>query len=278
MRQLADTAGTVTDSYIYDAFGNLRDHVGSADNRYLYAGEQYDPNAGLYYLRARCYDPENGRFMTHDPYQGSPHEPVTLHRYLYANANPVIYTDPSGKFGVIEMLNTMKIMNTLSLVGSAWGVVNAADSYLSLLGKKTITWTGRLFAFTQAWKGTGAGFGIFRVQLFSEVVNGKSIEGNYMMFLLGYTWAVPPVSFALGKIEMKTPAIRKLDPYVFQGPCSWISLTFAPILNRTVSLLTMGEGAAKIGIDPLDFAYDNGFDVMGGYSWRISGSWGDWPF
>ncbi len=36
--------------------------------------------------------------MSHDPHPGNPHEPVTLHRYLYANANPIRYTDPSGKF------------------------------------------------------------------------------------------------------------------------------------------------------------------------------------
>ncbi len=197
-----------------------------------------------------------------------------LHRYLYANANPVMYTDPSGKFGIIEMLETTGIMNALSFVGAGWGTANTAVTYFSL-GKKSITWTGRLFTFTQAWKGAGPGFGLFRAQLFSESVDGKSVEGNYMMFLLGYTWSLPPVSFALGKIEMKTPSIRRLDTYVFQGPCSWISLTSFP---WTVSLLTMGEGAGKIGIDLLDFGYDFGIDIMGGYSWRIPGRWGDWPF
>ena len=36
-----------------------------------------------------------------DSYQGSIYEPVTLHKYLYANANPVMYTDPSGYMGVL---------------------------------------------------------------------------------------------------------------------------------------------------------------------------------
>ena len=56
MRQLTDA---VTDSYIYDAFGNLKDHLGTSDNRYLYTGEQYDPDAGLYYLRARFVNIEH---------------------------------------------------------------------------------------------------------------------------------------------------------------------------------------------------------------------------
>ncbi len=59
VRQLTDADGAVTDSYIYDAFGNLKDHLGTSDNRYLYTGEQYDPDAGLYYLRARFVNIEH---------------------------------------------------------------------------------------------------------------------------------------------------------------------------------------------------------------------------
>ncbi len=115
VRQLTDAAGNVTDSYSYDAFGNLRNHAGTSDNRYLYAGEQYDPDAGLYYLRARYYDPANGRFMTHDLYEGNPYEPVTLHRYLYAGANPVMYADPSGKQMSLAMqVNTTAIFGMLA--------------------------------------------------------------------------------------------------------------------------------------------------------------------
>ncbi len=113
MRQLTDA---VTDSYIYDAFGNLKDHLGTSDNRYLYAGEQYDPASGLYYLRARYYDPGNGRFLTHDPYIGNPEQPMTLHRYLYGNANPESYVDPSGEFSISELSETMKTIAELTSI------------------------------------------------------------------------------------------------------------------------------------------------------------------
>ena len=97
-RTLTNAAGDITDTYDYDAFGNLRDQVGTTENNYRYTGEQFDPNAGFYYLRARYYDQAMGRFVATDPYQGRMHEPVTLHKYLYANANPVMFNDPSGKF------------------------------------------------------------------------------------------------------------------------------------------------------------------------------------
>ena len=66
VRLLTDATGAVTDRYDYDAFGNIISQAGSTPNVYLYSGEQNDPNLGLYYLRARYYNAQNGRFMTAD--------------------------------------------------------------------------------------------------------------------------------------------------------------------------------------------------------------------
>ncbi|MBI3249129.1 MAG: VCBS repeat-containing protein [Deltaproteobacteria bacterium] len=108
-RQLTNTAGTVTDSYVYDAFGVTLASAGSASNVYLYTGEQLDPNVGFYYLRARYYNQTNGRFVTTDPLEGNVFDPVSLHRYLYANGNPVDVWDPSGLVSV-EFLAVIAIL------------------------------------------------------------------------------------------------------------------------------------------------------------------------
>ncbi len=93
---LANESGVVTDTYTYDAFGNLLDSTGNTENCYLYCGEQFDKATGLYYLRARYMDTSTGRFISQDSYAGDINDPVSLHKYLYANANPVMYSDPSG--------------------------------------------------------------------------------------------------------------------------------------------------------------------------------------
>jgi len=102
IRQLTSLAGGITDSYNYDAFGNLLSSPGPTPNNYLYRGEQYDSDLGLYYLRARYYNPQTGRFLSRDPEDGNPRDPATLHKYLYAGGDPVNRIDPRGRDGIMD--------------------------------------------------------------------------------------------------------------------------------------------------------------------------------
>jgi RHS repeat-associated protein len=97
VRQLTDLNGIVTDNYNYDAFGNLLSSPGPTPNNYLYRGEQYDSDLGLYYLRARYYNPVTGRFLSRDPEDGKTLDPRSLHKYLYAAGDPVNLFDPTGR-------------------------------------------------------------------------------------------------------------------------------------------------------------------------------------
>jgi len=113
-RQLTDSSGAVTDSYFYDAFGVTLASTGTTVNDYLFTGEQYDSALDNYYLRARYYDQGTGRFTQMDTWMGINSDPITLHKYLYANADPVSFVDPTGNFGLASFSVASNIRVNLS--------------------------------------------------------------------------------------------------------------------------------------------------------------------
>jgi len=116
--------GAVMDSYEFDAYGNEITHTGTTSNNYLYRGEQYDSDLGLYYLRARYYNPLTGRFMSKDPSAGDITIPATLHKYLYAAGDPVNLSDPTGRdlVGVaLQLRKVVAVATAVALVGSEVG-------------------------------------------------------------------------------------------------------------------------------------------------------------
>jgi RHS repeat-associated protein len=114
VRALTDTTGTVTDTYDYDAFGNLLHSTGTTPNNYLFSGEQFDPDLGLYYNRARYLNTSTGRFWSMDTYEGVAKEPASLHKYLYVGTDPINSIDPSGRFGMEDVTAALGVISTLA--------------------------------------------------------------------------------------------------------------------------------------------------------------------
>ncbi|WP_057245511.1 RHS repeat-associated core domain-containing protein [Duganella sp. Root198D2] len=96
VRILTGDDGQAAGSYRYDAFGQVLEQSGTTNTAYRYTGEYFDTLAGLQYNRARWVDLESGRFVSMDRFTGVPSQPISLHRYAYANDDPVNMVDPSG--------------------------------------------------------------------------------------------------------------------------------------------------------------------------------------
>jgi RHS repeat-associated protein len=109
-RALVDTAGAVSDTFAYDAWGNVLARTGGTTVDHLHHGERFDPNAGFYYLRARWMDPGVGRFTQMDAFEGFGMDPPSLHKYTYAHANPMAYSDPSGHFSLTNLTTVINII------------------------------------------------------------------------------------------------------------------------------------------------------------------------
>lgn len=115
VRFLSNSAGTITDSYDFDAFGMPIRSSGSTPNQFLYSGERNDGNIGLYDLRARYYNQSTGRFWSMDPYPGKRSVPSTLHKYAYTANDPVNYMDPTG-LGEVETFALWQKVTAWTLV------------------------------------------------------------------------------------------------------------------------------------------------------------------
>ncbi len=120
---LTNSLGNVVNKYRYDSFGNILSNVENIDNSYYYNCENYDKESGLYYLRARYLNPQTGTFTQEDTYQGNIYDAISLHKYLYAASNPVVYEDPTGnsydsiKVAAIETIKSV-LRETQSLFNS----------------------------------------------------------------------------------------------------------------------------------------------------------------
>jgi RHS repeat-associated protein len=92
---LVDNLGADVEIYTYDAYG-APTAVSTVSNPHMFTGREYDSETGLYYYRARMYNPTIGRFLQRDPigYEDS----VNLYQYVFNS--PVVYIDPYGEFAL----------------------------------------------------------------------------------------------------------------------------------------------------------------------------------
>lgn len=113
---LTDTSGKLVEGYVYDAYGRptvydagkngvidwgkndtIRPSGSSAfGNPFLFTGQRYDGETGLYYDRARYMDPVLGRFISMDPIGAWGDPAAAGNGYGYVGDSPVTGTDPSG--------------------------------------------------------------------------------------------------------------------------------------------------------------------------------------
>ena len=180
---------SVAASYTYDAFGNLINTIGDSDNAFLYCSEYFDGETETYYLRARYYNPANGRFTQQDAWAFmDPADPLTLNLYTYCFSNPVAYVDFTGNWPTWGQIFTAAAIVTVGVVlaaatiasaGTVGAVAGAAAAVY--FGASATTAAAVATTATVATVAVGAGVGLTHLSDAGEVLTGHNVIRDDLM-------------------------------------------------------------------------------------------------
>ncbi|TRO78979.1 RHS repeat-associated core domain-containing protein [Trichloromonas acetexigens] len=118
---LTDASKNVVQRYSYDAFGMVTAQNPEFANAYTFTGREWDRELGLYYYRARYYDPMEGRFISRDPI-GFAGGDVNL--YAYTGNDPANRLDPYGESSLTPFEKALRAL------AKALGYAEKADTAL----------------------------------------------------------------------------------------------------------------------------------------------------
>lgn len=124
VRQLIDTNANVVIMYTYEPFGDTLEVEGTLSNLFMFTGQYFDSEIDEYYLRTRQYYPYISRFTSRDQVFGKFEEPLSLHKYLYCQNEPINRIDPLGLvFLLAGAGNHYNLQETQTIVDLATEVV-----------------------------------------------------------------------------------------------------------------------------------------------------------
>ena len=253
-RALADEEGNVTDTYDYEAFGELIDSTGESENSYRFTGEQFDEDLGDYYLRDRFYDQQTGRFLRRDVYEGDRNHPISLHKYLYANDNPITFTDPSGFVSISEATAIGSIIGSLSgiSIGGYIGYIKndrklgwPVFAYGLVGGLAGLTLGAQLGSLVGYFSSTGVGLG-----------SGGALGTISKM--------TPKLVQQMGRIISNGSLIRRADGSL-KGLTA-ISFAAGVVSGGIAGTFTPDEFTDEVGVGALA-TYGGGNALIIGYRW-----------
>jgi len=264
-RQLSDASQNVTDTYTYDAFGVLLNRSGSTENNYLYSGEQYDPNCGFYYLRARYYNASVGCFITMDTFPGMQFEPASLHKYLYCEGNPVGNWDPSGKLNIKSLVEFSVALSVANLILTS--IYVGARKLLNWLGEKRepVEWKGNMIIITFSPL-TPFTWGLIIASL-DGTHNNETTGSINVIVMFGLSLSITRWngSIPIGGVSLESPGLLGLMTQVLIGPVIWKSVAGAIGIGISKSNFWMGFAKGNC-VSPFVVGIETGGEVMNGFS------------
>ena len=130
VRQRVDAGGDVLGAIDYNAFGSSRNPTGFLD-RFGFTARELDSFSGLYYYRARQYDPINGRFTGQDPLKFAAGD---TNFYRYAFNAPTMYTDPTGMVAIAGEYRGLLVLSSALILLQTNNTLSRTSAFYDLNG------------------------------------------------------------------------------------------------------------------------------------------------
>jgi RHS repeat-associated protein len=203
-RQLVDDTGRIGLGRAYEPFGDLLLVTGELETSYGFAGEWTDAT-GLIHLRARYYQPTDGRFVQPDPFAGIPTQPISQNPYPFAYDSPFVYTDASGRNPLLATIITGAALG--GIIGTVGGYVFARLIY-------NWSYRGECNCEMQQWALSVNGTKwIAKATLLAGAIGfiagGLAVAapiGEIVVGLVGYTYATYDLSVLMTKVYTRWQA------------------------------------------------------------------------
>lgn len=261
---VTDDQGRVVSHTDYAPYGATVQQTGTPAPAHQFTGQRLDAETGLYYYKARYYDPQLGRFIQPDSIVQAPADPQTLNRYSYVRNNPVNFVDPSGHFFFLAFLGALLVKAAIgAAVGAALNATVAAftdgnigkAALVGAVGGAIFGAGGAITSFS-AFQGATAAAIVGRAMVMGTAGALAGLSGAGMTGQpLGRGAGIGAVLGVLGVVA-PTPNV----PWLGYGP---LAERINPILNSMLSGAVLGGGVAaiqgeSIGRGALGGAFYNG--------------------